>query len=222
MYYKASFTGKCEACGKHYYGLLGLRCPKNDALLAGETLNAMADSIDAQLTKKKVESAVKNKNWAGVEIVPSTCPHCGKYQSWNPMKRPDKPVTKKSDRGTNIGVTMFISFITACIGLVLGGLVHGLVNNIVEAHIDGEWFFTGGAILGIIVGIVLGRALGKLGSKSDEECASLLKKYNEDMERFNRVNKEIQGRTYKNEPDVNLEGGAFTHNELYSEYLSKA
>lgn len=215
MYYVVKFDATCENCGKKYTGFMGHICPKNDASLLGDTLNAAADSIDARRIKKKVEDAVRYHNYEGMEIAPNTCPACGSYQTWNPAVKPVKPEPNRVTAKGVIGSSLFLS-----IFVVPAFIILSLISLLTPLNdLLGDFGILYFILLGIIVSFILGKRLCKSEIISDEEYQKKLKDYEDEMQWYGKVDSALKNRTVHNLPDASLSSGKFTNSDPYSVYL---
>lgn len=83
-YYLVKFHADCEECGKRFEGVVAKEVPVNDAAWAGGIGNALAGVGDLAIRRKSLESAVREKRWADLDLrygaLGSSCPHCGARQ----------------------------------------------------------------------------------------------------------------------------------------------
>lgn len=215
MYYSVKFDTNCEKCGKRYSGYIGCVCPTNDSSLIGDTLNSVADSIDARHTKKKVENAIKFHDFKGIEIEPTTCPACGAYQTWRPPEKPFEPdVNRVTAKDLIISTFMISAFLN------IGMLVLGFILMLTPLDdIVGDYYIVYFLLAGIIISFFIARKSLKSDILSDEEYQEKVKQYRSEKERYDQICLELQERSIRNYPDANIYTGAFTKNDIYAQYL---
>ena len=211
-YYLVDFEATCEECGRRFEGVIAQEVPLNDSALAGYTLNTLADQVDAAVRKKAVETAVREKRWADLDLCyglnEHECPHCFARQSWDPMEKPKEPKEKVSAGDQAMGLGCFVLF-----GLIAGVMV-GLVLTIVQLILLPDLAFGWGFGVGMGVCSVAGVALGLQSNKEDVErtestADERLKAYQRDLEAYNHYQQRLRDNPTRHEPLVNLSSGRF-------------
>ena len=211
-YYLVDFEATCEECGKRFSGVIAKEVPVNDSALAGDTLNSMADQVDAGIRKRAVEKAVREKRWTDLDfcygLMEHECPHCFARQSWDPMEKPKEPQQKVTAGEQVMGVGCFVFF-----GLIVGvmvGLILTIIQIILLPDLDFGWGFGIGIVLCTIASIVLGVWSNRDDVERTESTADeRVKAYQHELEVYNQYQRRLEGNQTRNEPLVNLSSGRF-------------
>ena len=219
-YYLVDFEAVCEECGKRFSGVIAQEVPVNDSALAGNILNTMADSVDANARKKRVENAVRDKRWSDLNLcygmLQHECPHCRARQSWDPMTKPTEPKKKETAGDQALGLGCIVGF-----GFVVGvmvGLVLTIIQLIALPDLDFGWGFGIGIAVCTIGSIALGISTNKESAEQTESTYDeRLASYKAELSTYERYQQRLRDNPTRNEPLVVLSSGRFV-SSMEAEY----
>ncbi len=211
-YYLVDFEATCEECGRRFTGVIAKEVPVNDSALAGDTLNSVADQVDAAIRRKAVEKAVQERRWTDLDLCyglnQHECPHCLARQSWDPMERPKEPQRKVTAGQQAMGVGCFVFF-----GLIAGvmvGLILTIVQLVILPDLDFGWGFGIGIAVCAIGSVALGIQSNKEDVKRTEDAADeRMRAYRGELEAYNQYQQRLKDNPTRNEPLVHLSSGRF-------------
>ena len=210
-YYLVDFTAVCEECGQRFHGVIAKEVPVNDSALAGNILNSMADSVDANIRKKAVEDAVRDKRWQDLDmcygLLEHECPNCRARQSWDPMEKPKEPKQEVTAGDKAMGIGCF-----AGIGVFVGILAAFVVYIVPLMFFDFKSYIP--AIVVAAAAIIGGIVAGVKSNQADvERTAStrdeVQKDYQGKLAAYNEYQQRLQDNPTRNEPQVVLSSGRF-------------
>ena len=221
-YYLVDFTAVCEECGQRFNGVIAKEVPVNDSALAGNILNSMADSVDAGIRKKAVESAVRDERWSDLDmcygLLEHECPHCRARQSWDPMEKPQEPKQEVTFVDKALCIVLF-----AGIGLVAGVLAGFVVFIVPLMLFDFDSFIP--ALVVIAAAVIGGIVAGVKSNKEDEERTAntrdeVQKDYQRKLTAYNEYLKRLKDNPTRNKPQVMLSSGRFV-SSMEAEFAKK-
>ncbi|MBR2547441.1 MAG: hypothetical protein IKF07_04540 [Eubacterium sp.] len=198
MYVLMNYHTTCEECGERIDGVIARHVMDNNSSLLGNTLNNIADSVDAMNAKKGLENLVSERDWKKLNFSNGgshhCCPYCGAHQSWENMLEPVKP---KEISGGH--VTSIIAFAVGCgiVGMLLGLFIMVFTNSAV-------WMAVSAAVCAVIGGLVGKWANGLTDKEDKESYPRRLEEYEQYVKEYNEFKESLKTRETRNEPEVDV------------------
>ncbi len=198
MYVLMDYHTTCEECGKRIDGVIARHVMENDSSLLGNTLNNIADSVDAMNAKKGLERLVSDRDWKKLNFSNGgshhNCPYCGAHQSWENMTEPVKP---KETSGGHVSTILIFVVVGAIIGMLIGLFIMAFTKSVLGMIIAA-------AVCAVIGGVLANWANKATDADEKESFPRRMEEYEQYVKEYNEFQESLKTRAVHNEPEVDI------------------